>query len=463
MTIARKTGLNAVEVGRIAGEIIEQTRPEVDVNVLVTPAEYKQRWKRVQAKLKEKGYAVGYACGSEMDRSDIAWLAGVFDPIVERYGILIGVDGPPVILAGSEGGHVVEEAKERSGAEVSLLQEFQISDEDYRHTKFETMEGVLKKMGVAKNGKAAIFASSEFVPYHHVVMLQSLFGSDNVSFDPLLLQRIKYEKTEKELAICHMSNVVSDAAFRAMLAVCVPGMTELQVAGAGDFVMKELGAGRQGFPTIVTAGERGYTIIGPATNNVIREGDIVSLGISGTFNGYHGIIRRTVRAGKAFSPDQLEFVRAVEGLYTTVIDATIAAAKTNAPSCTVDLKGKEYINNLKLKTLDGSFITPQEPYTFIHNAGCSEASEGYGAITSYTQNPIGERVTVMCDVALKGFIHKGKPLFNILYAVVEDSLWKCGQEVGVYNRPPINVQYLVGNTEPLGKNINPYHKPFLLK
>ncbi len=138
------------------------------------------------------------------------------------------------------------EARERSGAEVSLLREFQISDEDYRHTKFETMENVLKKMGIPKNGKVAIFASSEFVPYHHVVMLQAIFGSDNVCFDPNLLRLIKYEKSEKELAICQMSNIVSDAAFRAMLAVCVSGMTELQVAGAGDFVMKELGAGRQG-------------------------------------------------------------------------------------------------------------------------------------------------------------------------------------------------------------------------
>ncbi|MFH0797750.1 MAG: M24 family metallopeptidase [Candidatus Omnitrophota bacterium] len=457
-----KTKMNFVEVGKIAGKIINETLPEIDVNLVVTQEEYKHRWQKIQVKLKEKGYDVGYACGSEMDRSDIAWMAGVFDPIVERYGILIGVEGPPVILAGSEGGHVVAEAKDRSGAEVSLLREFQISDEDYRHTKFDTLENVLKKMGVPKNGKAAIFASSEFVPYHHVVMLQAIFGSDNVSFDPLLLQLIKYEKSEKELAICQMSNIVSDAAFRAMLAVCVPGMTELQVAGAGDFVMKELGAGRQGFPTIVTAGKRGYTIIGPATNNRIQEGDIVSMGISGTFNGYHGIIRRTIRAGKNFSPDQMEVVRAVEGLYTTVMDATIEAAKTNAPSNTIDLKGKEYIAKLKLKALDGSIVTPQEPYTFIHNAGCSEASEGYGAITPYTQTPIGERATLMCDVALKGFINKGEPLFNILYAVVEDSLWKCSKEAGVYNRLPINVQHLVGNTEPLGNNINPYHKYFSL-
>src|SRR3990172_1004852 len=159
----KKSGINFVEAGKIAGEIADKTLPEIDVNLVITQEEYRQRWQKIQAKLKEKGYDVGYACGSEMDRSDIAWMAGVFDPIVERYGILIGTEGPPVILAGSEGGHVVAEAMERSGAGISLLREFQISDEDYRHTKFETMEDVLKKMGVRKNGKAAIFASSEFV------------------------------------------------------------------------------------------------------------------------------------------------------------------------------------------------------------------------------------------------------------------------------------------------------------
>jgi hypothetical protein len=66
----------------------------------------------------------------------------------------------------------------------------------------------------------------------------------------------------------------------------------------------------------------------------------------------------------------------------------------------------------------------------------------------------------MIDVALIGFEERGKPRFPVLYAVLEDSFWKSGKEVGVYNKLPLNVQSLVGNQNSLGDNVNPYHKEF---
>ncbi len=451
--------LSPGRVGEIATRIIEETLPLVDLNVKVEPEEYRARWGRVQAAMKEQGYALAFACGSELDRSDIAWLAGVFDPIIERYAIFIPAEGRPVVLAGSEGGHVIEEATEFSGAHIALLMEFQISDEEYRHARFRTLGEVMGDMGLgAGPHRVAVLSSPEFIPHGQVTILQEKFGADHVQFDPLLLQLIKYEKSDTELAIARQANIIADAAFRAMLAVTVPGMMEIQVAGVGDFVMRELGAQRAGFPTIVTSGERGYTVIGPASTKVIEKGDMVSLGISPTFNGYHGIIRRTVRAGADFTPAQKEFISATEGLYHAVMKATIKAAAQGLPSKTIDQAGKAYLESLKLTTLDGRQITPMEPYTFIHNTGCSECQEGYGAVTPYTDYPLGNQVLLMIDTALLGFEEWGKPTFGVLYAVVEDAFWKKGRQVGVFNRLPLNVQHLVGNDDPLGKNINPYYQ-----
>ena len=223
--------------------------------------------------------------------------------------------------------------------------------------------------------------------------------------------------------------------------------------------MKALGAGRTGFCTIVTSGERGYTVIGPATNKVIQEGEIVSLGVSPTFNGYHGVIRRTVRAGREPDPQQRRFIEAVEGLYVTVMEAVKEAAKKGLPSNYIDQQGKRYLDELKLETLSGELRTPHEPYTFIHNMGCSECQEGYGAVTPYTENPLGKQVSLAIDVALVGFEERCKPIFPVLYAVIEDAFWKKGSEIGVYNKLPLNVQHLAGNIEAcVEDNINPYHR-----
>ncbi|MFQ6037102.1 MAG: M24 family metallopeptidase [Candidatus Aminicenantales bacterium] len=443
--------------------LIAHSAPQVNRAMMITKAEYRERWKRVQQKMQEKGYDLAYACGSELDRSDVAWLAGVFDPIIERYGILVPSRGTPVVVAGSEGGHVIADCLKASGARLALLREFQISDEDYRFAEFERIEDIVRRLVPFRPGKPpkiALLSSSQFIPYDHVRLFEGRFGGENVVFDVDLLRRLKYEKSERELQIIRAANIIADAAFLGMLSVLKPGITELDVAAVGDYIMKRLGAGRTGFPTIVSSGPRGRTVLGPATNRKIRKGEWVSLGLSPTFNGYHGIMRRTVKVGSGVTKQEKAFLDALEGLYHTVMKASILAAKKNLPANVIDRKGKAYLHRKKLQTTDGRRLSPREPYTFIHNTGCSECQEGFGAVTPLSEEPLGKNVALMIDVALMGFDESGKQVFPIEYAVIEDAFWKRGQNVGVFNRMPLDVQPLVGkeNAAIPQDMVHPYHK-----
>ncbi len=422
-------------LSKIAGQILDEFASTIKTDLHVSRKEYEERWKKIQEAMDKKGYDLLYVCGSELDRSDSAWLVGTFDPMIERYGVLLPREGKPHILAGSEGGHVLEEDAEKSGAEISLLREFQISDEEYRWAHFLGLKQILKKMNVPEcEGKVAVASATEVLPQAQLLMFQSHFRKDNVVFDAEILQLAKYEKSDNELAILQEANKIADAAFRGMLAVTVPGATELQVASVGDFVMKALGAERTGFVTIVTSGERNYTVIGPATNKIIRKGEMVSMGLSPSFRGYHGVIRRTVCAGKEPDAQQQGFIEAVESLYVTVMDATKKAAKESLPSKYIDQQGKKFIETLKVNTIDQGVGAPHEPYTFIHNMGCSECQEGYGAVTPYTENPLGKKVGLAVDIALIGFEERGKPVFPVLYYVIENAFWKKNAEIGVYNK-----------------------------
>ncbi len=445
-------------------KIIQNLSPKIEREIEISKKEYAARWARVQKAMKEKGYDVGYACGSELDRSDVAWLAGVFDPIIERYGILVPVQGKPVVVAGSEGGHVIKDCVKVSGADIALLREYQISDEDYRFAKFGTLEEVVSRLVPYRPGKAvkfAIFSSGQFIPYDHVAMLQGRFGADNVVFDLELLRKIKYEKSLAELKITGIANKIADAAFLGMLAVLEPGVRELDVAAAADYIMKRLGARRTGFPTIVSSGTRGRTVLGPATNRRIKKGEFVSLGISPAFNGYHGIMRRTVKTGAPWTEEEKIFMDALEGLYHTVIKATSEAARKGYPTNFIYRKGKQYLEKAKVRDKSARLLTPREPYTFIHNTGCSECQEGYGAVTPYSSNPLGKNVALMIDVALMGFDEKHDLVFPVEYAVIEDSFWKKGKEIGVYNKIPLAVQDFVSQdlVDIPKEKINPYYRP----
>lgn len=445
-------------------QIIQTANPGIKRSLEISKKEYRERWTRVQKAMKEKGYDLAYACGSELDRSDVAWLAGIFDPIIERYGILIPAEGTPVVVAGSEGGHVIEDCVKASGADVALLMEYQISDEDYRFARFEKLEDVVYRMVPFKAGqpvKIAIFSSSQFIPFDHVSLFQGRFGGENVIFDVDLLRKIKYEKSFTELKIMGTANTIADAAFLGMLSALKPGIRELDVAAVGDTIMKRLGARRTGFPTIVSSGARGKSVLGPATNKRINRDEFVSIGISPTFNGYHGIMRRTVKVGKGWTEEEKAFMDSLEGLYHAVMRAVQEVAEKNLPSNSIDKKGKTFIEKTKLKDKKGRLLSPREPYTFIHNTGCSECQEGFGAVTPYTDEPLGKNVALMIDVAFMGSDEAGDFVFPIEYAVIEDAFWKCGKHTGVYNKMPLNVQELVGkNIHALPENnINPYYRP----
>ena len=445
-------------------KIISSHGRRIDRSVTISKKEYARRWERVQKAMREKGYDLGYACGSELDRSDVAWLAGVFDPIIERYGILVPARGKPVVVAGSEGGHVIADCVKASGAEIALLREYQISDEDYRFAEFGKLEDVVYRLvpyRPAHPVRIAVFSSGQFIPHDHVAMFQGKFGADNVVFDLELLRLIKYEKSAAELKIIAVANQIADAAFLAMLSVLRPGVRELDVAAAADYVMKRLGAGRTGFPTIVSSGPRGRTVLGPATNRAIEKGEFVSLGLSPTFNGYHGIMRRTAKVGAGWTRQEKAFMGALEGLYGVVIQATAQAARRGLPSLFIDGEGKKYLQATKVPDNHGRRLTPREPYTFIHNTGCSECQEGYGAVTPYSRNRLAGNAALMIDVAFMGFDEKHRLVFPIEYAVIEDSFWKKGKKIGVYNRVPLAIQDLVAkelSDIPAGR-VNPYYMP----
>jgi len=445
-------------------KIVAVHSPKIDREVGIPKKEYAERWARVQKAMQEKGYDLGYACGSELDRSDVAWLAGVFDPIIERYGILVPAQGKPVVVAGSEGGHVIEDCVKASGAEIALLREYQISDEDYRFAKFGRLEDLVYRLVPFRPGrpiKIALFSSGQFIPHDHVAMFQGRFGADNVVFDLELLRLIKYEKSIAELKVTGVANAIADAALLGMLAVLKPGVRELDVAAAADYIMKRLGAGRTGFPTIVSSGTRGRTVLGPATNRVIKKGEFVSLGLSPTFNGYHGIMRRTVKVGAGWTKQDKAFMDALEGLYHAVFKATAEAARKNLPSFVIDRKGKQYLEKTKVRDKRGRRLTPREPYTFIHNTGCSECQEGYGAVTPYSENRLAKNAALMIDVAFMGFDDKHELVFPVEYAVIEDSFWKKGKAIGVYNRIPLAVQDFAGEglADIPEARINPYYRP----
>jgi Xaa-Pro aminopeptidase len=73
---------------------------------------------------------------------------------------------------------------------------------------------------------------------------------------------------------------VGDAMLHTMLAVLRPGRLESEVAAWGAWTGRMLGSEDDGFKIMVGANEANRTLIGPALNRPIGEGEWVHLGVA---------------------------------------------------------------------------------------------------------------------------------------------------------------------------------------
>jgi hypothetical protein len=268
--------------------------------------------------------------------------------------------------------------------------------------------------------------------------------------------QIKYEKSPAELALIRNAGKISDLIMRVILAVLKPGMLETQVAAWGYFAARELGAEELGFDIMVGAGESNRSLIGKALNREIKEGDWVHIGVGAKCDGLNSCIRRSVIAvsdPSKVTADQKYFFDLVEGAYRTGFDSYCRVAAENLPAKLQEQSLVDYFaaHSDEMSARIGKKINLEnlKPYTGTHNSGYTECQAFFGAITLESENPLGENIVTMLDVALRGIGNHWNdvviPGFD--YLVIENTLVKTGKTVETVTNLPINVQALVGNAD----------------
>jgi hypothetical protein len=107
---------------------------------------------------------------------------------------------------------------------------------------------------------------------------------------------VKYGKSEIEMRLIRDACVIADAMLQAMLAVLHPGRLKTEVAAWGAWVGRMLGSERDGSQIMVGANTANRTLIGPALNRPINQGDWVHLAVAPKRDGLTARIRRSVIA-----------------------------------------------------------------------------------------------------------------------------------------------------------------------
>ncbi|MFA6946093.1 MAG: M24 family metallopeptidase [Pedobacter sp.] len=473
-------------------EIIIEKSPEIDRYFSIPKEEFVERRRKTwKALLEEENIDVAFAFSDEHYSGDVPYLGGNTNYSIEQVAFGLGPDPySSGIIAGFEGVYIAGQLAKRAGIMIYPTESLQLADEKYPVEGF-SLKNILETIAGRKVNRIGLLSPRQVIPDGIVANLEELVGKDNVVDAQVPFQKVKNIKSTNEMRLVEDAGYVTSLAMRAMLAVMEPGMDETEVAAFGDMLAKWMGCERQGFQTMVGSDNACVTMIGPALNRQIIEGEYMHLGTSYKRDGLTACCRRSIFTSNAgITPYRDHFRKMVEQGFEVGFKAYVDIVENNKPAKLQEQALIDFFNtrtdeilNL-VQTISGKKaalalreslfseipgitkgLARMKPYTGTHNSGYTECQEFFGAITLESEKPLEHQVVTMLDVALRGRGSKwlGEEFEQIIsgfdYWVVEDTLGKYGNKVknltgelqpggkivkGI-GKIPINAQSLVGN------------------
>jgi len=123
-------------------------------------------------------------------------------------------------------------------------------------------------------------------------------------------------KSEKEIAKMRASGQLVGQVLRKLCEMAEPGITTMEVNDAADKMIRDGGAyptfkGYNGFPFSICASVNEQVVHGFPSNYQLQEGDIFSIDVGATLDGFVGDTAATVPVGRV-SEDRLKLIRVTE-------------------------------------------------------------------------------------------------------------------------------------------------------
>ena len=147
-------------------------------------------------------------------------------------------------------------------------------------------------------------------------------------------------KDQEEIKLLREAEHIGDAAFKDILGILKPGMTELEVAAELEYSMKKHGASGLSFDTIAASGINSSMPHAIPTEKCLETGDFLTMDFGCIYQGYCSDIARTVVIGKA-SDEQKE-------IYNIVLEAQLKVLENVRPGMVckeVDAIARDHIRN----------------------------------------------------------------------------------------------------------------------
>ena len=175
-----------------------------------------------------------------------------------------------------------------------------------------------------------------------------------------------------------------------------PSTYEFEVAAAGESICRINGATSFAYSCIVGSGERAKAVVPTATNKLMKDGELVMIGIAPRYNGYAGTFGDTLPVNGVYTQKQKDLLNHMRETFRL----TYGMLKPGMSGREIDVPGRLYYEKHGLKDY---IVCP-----FAHSIGLMEAEAPFfGPNGDFVLVP---GMTVMVDVSFFGHpdLHGGR-------------------------------------------------------
>ncbi len=254
----------------------------------LTDQERDRRLEAVRALLRRERLDLALVYYDEFNIGNGWYLTG-WCPQFESGAVLVPREGEPLILGGPESEPF---AKQDSAIrETRNLPVFMVPDEEYPNAvitdfpalfrELQQRLGSVKRIGLVGGGRMPADCSRQIEA--------GMKGCERVDLTAAF-SRLRTLKSDWEREQIRAAFVLADHAYEAMHAHIAPGVTEIEVAAAGEFAARRRGATGFGFSAIVGGGPRAAAVVPTATARPLQAGELVMVGLAPKVRGYAGVV-----------------------------------------------------------------------------------------------------------------------------------------------------------------------------
>lgn len=315
------------------------------------------------------------------------WYLTGWCPQFESGAVLIPRTGSPRILGGPESEPFAK--LDSMITETRNFPVFMVPDEEYPNAaimdfpmlfaELNAELGRIKRVGLVGAGRMPADCYRQITDGFKGVSLVDI-TSDFV--------RLRFDKSPWEREQIRAAFQLADLAYEAMKSRIGPGISEIEVAAAGEYAVRGRGASGFGFSAIVGSGKRSNAVVPTASSKLLEEGELVMVGIAPKVNGYAGVVGDALPVTGPYTTRQLDCLRYLKEAFC-LTKAQLLPGKTGKE---IDAPARAYFAQHGLSKY---LVCP-----FAHTIGLHEAESPF--FGPHSDDILKPGMTVCVDVSFFG-------------------------------------------------------------